>query len=224
MIVTVFDTETNGLPPSYNLEYENLNDWPHILQLSYIVYDIEDDKFLQFQDVIAKVNDKVSISPECTKIHGIDREMVLKKGVDLKPHIQDFLQWCEKSELIIGHNVEFDYKMISAEMMRWSQDGNKYFDEELKKFKYLKTFFCTMKSTVNLCNIKTKSKQGHTYTKYPTLSELHCKLFSRSPKNTHNALNDVLLCFRCFYKLKFNIDIVEKNQDLFTLLYHCIKL
>ena len=40
MKVLVFDTETTGLPKvKKTLVYMRLSKWPHIIQLSYIVYD-----------------------------------------------------------------------------------------------------------------------------------------------------------------------------------------
>jgi DNA polymerase-3 subunit epsilon len=218
MIVTVFDTETTGLPASYMLEDANLSSWPHILQLAYIVYDTEAHKFLEFMEIIVKLPSSVHISEESIRIHGISREMMTRSGVELAPQLTQFLTWCDMSELIIGHNVEFDYKMICAELMRlgWT--------EQLQTFKYYKKFFCTMKSTVNLCNIQSISKTGKQFTKFPSLTELHFHLFKTGLKNMHNALNDVLVCFRCFYKLKFDRDLLDDNQTFVVLLFNLLDL
>jgi DNA polymerase-3 subunit epsilon len=214
MIVTVFDTETTGLPASYMLEEANLNNWPHILQLAYIVYDTEAHKFLEFMEIIIKLPSSVNISEESIRIHGISRETMMIKGVEMGPHLTNFLTWCDMSELIIGHNVEFDYKMVCAELMRlgWA--------EQLQTFKYYKKFFCTMKSTVNVCNIQAVSKVGKQFTKFPSLTELHYHLFKIGLKNMHNAMNDVLVCFRCFYKLKFDRDLLDDNNSFVVLLYN----
>ena len=45
---------------------------------------------------------------------------------------------------------------------------------------------------------------GKTYLKYPTLSELHENLFHVKPKNMHNSMIDVLICLKCYEKIKFN--------------------
>lgn len=214
MIVTVFDTETTGLPASYTLEEANLNSWPHILQLAYIVYDTEAHKFLEFFDVVVKLPPSVHISKESIDIHGISHDTMMRNGVELGPQLTNFLLWCDMSELIIGHNVEFDYKMVCAELMRlgWT--------EQLQTFKYYKKFFCTMKSTVNLCNIQSISKTGKQFTKFPSLTELHYYLFKTGLKSMHNALNDVLVCFRCFYKLKFEKDLLDDNPTFVALLFN----
>ena len=54
--------------------------------------------------------------------------------------------------------------------------------------------------------------------KYPRLSELHHKLFGQSPTNIHNALIDILMCCRCYYKLEHKCDIMKTNSK-FAYLY-----
>ena len=44
MKVLVFDTETTGLPTERNASIMDLEKWPHILQLSYVVYDTDEKK------------------------------------------------------------------------------------------------------------------------------------------------------------------------------------
>ena len=44
--------------------------------------------------------------------------------------------------------------------------------------------------------------------------ELYQKMFGVTPKNLHNSLNDVIVCLRCFIKLKYEIDIVERSEEV----------
>jgi DNA polymerase III epsilon subunit-like protein len=219
MIVTVFDTETTGLPGSNHLDANNVHVWPHILQFSYIVYDTETDELREFQDVIVSIQSSIPISEESIQIHGITRDKIMKEGQNLIPHLINFLSWCEKSDLIVGHNVEFDFKMVCAELMR---QGN--MQTSLETFQKNSKFFCTMKSTTQLCQINAVSKTGKRYLKFPSLTELHQFLFKRDLQNMHNAMNDVLICFRCFYQLQFNVDIVEKNPIFYVLLFNLLKI
>jgi glycosyltransferase involved in cell wall biosynthesis len=46
------------------------------------------------------------------------------------------------------------------------------------------------------------------YKKFPKLVELYQKIFGVTPKNLHNSLNDVIVCLRCFIKLKYEIFIL----------------
>ena len=63
-------------------------------------------------------------------------------------------------------------------------------------------------------------KQIHdtgSYKKFPKQIELHEYLFPSSVINTsklHNSFNDILLCLRCYIKMIYDEDIIEKNTDL----------
>jgi len=65
---------------------------------------------------------------------------------------------------------------------------------------------CTMKTSVDLCNIEKINSRGP-YKKFPTLCELHEKLFNESPKNLHNSMVDVLICLKCYLKKDLDIDL-----------------
>lgn len=69
-----------------------------------------------------------------------------------------------------------------------------------------------MKNTIDLCKIIRKNYKGEPYYKYPRLCELHQFLFGKLPTNLHNAYIDILICLRCFYKLYFQTDILQKNK------------
>jgi DNA polymerase III epsilon subunit-like protein len=53
MKIIVFDTETTGLPPK-NRQCMDPAQWPHIVQLSYLIYDADTDKIQDLKDVIIK--------------------------------------------------------------------------------------------------------------------------------------------------------------------------
>ena len=67
--------------------------------------------------------------------------------------------------------------------------------------------YCTMKESIELCNITLVNRFGKPYLKFPKLLELHTKLFETTPHNLHNSFNDILVTLRCFMKLKYNIDL-----------------
>ena len=103
------------------------------------------------------------------------------------------------------------------------QEMYKYQTEDLDKDDYQeylnllidsKDIYCTMKESIALCAIETKDKFGRNYNKFPKLIELYQKLFQISPNNLHNSLNDVIVCLRCFMKLKYDKDIVEHSPEV----------
>lgn len=218
MKILVFDTETTGLPKSKELNVYSLHMWPYIVQFSYIVYDDVTHRILKIKDYIIKVPDDITISEESIKIHGITNEISQTKGVDLKIAFDEFMMDFENVDLVVGHNLEFDVKMVKAEIMRKIHYELIYFEKELYKdyFQIItdyKKYVCTMKESINLCSIEMVNKRGK-YMKFPKLSELHFKLFNYIPNNLHNSLNDVLVCLRCYCKLHNNVDILDSSVEL----------
>jgi len=207
MKVLVFDTETTGLPKSRYSDPINAHEFPHIVQLSYIIYDTERGSLLGLEDNIVCVPEGVIISEKCVSIHGITTEISLTKGITIKYALEKFMANVSKVDLIVGHNIEFDLKMILAEFMRMN---------DIVSFQMLqnfKQFCCTMQEGTDRCNLVSFDKNGKPYThpKFPNLGELHFHLFETTPQKLHNSLNDVVICLRCFHKLKYDTDICTIN-------------
>lgn len=214
MRVLVFDTETTGLPKSRLLSPDTLNLWPHIVQFSYIVYDTDDNQLIDINDEIVKIKEDMIIPDESSKIHGITTQMSHSKGIDIELVLIDFFARIKNVDTLIGHNVSFDIDMVKVELMRIVCDNKRVRDEVIVYKNYLHTLttfeniYCTLKNTIELCDIKAVSKYGKTYKKYPKLFELHQKLFSNvTLNNLHNSLNDIIVTLRCYIKLKYNKDL-----------------
>ena len=208
MKILVFDTETTGLPERTGGKYPLINDvnkWPYIIQLSYILYDLNLKKMLDCQDHIIKLPSNVIISEESTNIHGINRSLCNRKGISINYALEDFNNALNKADCIVAHNMSFDKRLIQVETFR---AGNK--DNFNQKSEY-----CTMKNNINFCAIERIGRNGDKYFKYPTLSELYKKMFHIIPKGTHDSMVDVLLCLRCYCKKIDGSDPVkEANNNL----------
>tara|TARA_B100001093_G_scaffold518010_1_gene601370 strand:+ start:2299 stop:2949 length:651 start_codon:yes stop_codon:yes gene_type:complete len=208
MKLLVFDTETTGLPKDKNASIISTNNWPYIVQLSYILYDTDLDLVLDYSDNIIKLPDNVFISKESENIHKISNEISRTKGVDIKILLKEFNDTLLKAHVIIAHNISFDKKMILVECIR-----NKL-EQNFTRNSTRKSEFCTMKNSVNICKIIKEKANGNTYFKYPKLVELHNHFFNSTPDNLHNSMVDILVCLRCYGKIKFNIDFYEVSQSL----------
>jgi DNA polymerase III epsilon subunit-like protein len=204
MRVLVFDTETTGLPTERNASIYHVDKWPYIIQLSYIIYCTETNKMNIINDYI-NIPDSVKISKESQEIHKISRN-TLKGGIDIENALKKFNYYSNNSELVVGHNVSFDKRMLMVEGIR-----NKIRVD-------ISESYCTMKNSIELCKIEKVGKDGEKYYKYPTLSELYEKLFNIIPKNTHDAFIDNLICMRCFCKMELKKDISETNEKIRDLL------
>jgi DNA polymerase-3 subunit alpha len=219
MKVLVFDTETSGLPKSKIINHSTQHLWPFIVQFSYVIFDDTSKNIIKIQDKIIKVKTYNVISEESIKFHGITNEISDTKGVNLIDVLTEFLSDLNKIDLIVGHNIEFDISMIKVELLRIVNEYEK--DETVKE--KLKSqleliinsdkVYCTMQKSIDMCKIERENSRGK-YFKFPSLTELHEKLFNVKPQSLHNSLNDVLITLRCFIKMYDDNDILEYNSEI----------
>lgn len=230
MLIFVFDTETTGLPKTKFINPFKLDEWPFIVQLSYTIFDTSINNIILIQDHIVKMENNVNICEESSNIHGITNEISKNKGMLINNVLEKFFYHMKDCDIIVGHNVSFDLNMIKVELLRMINLNMSYSDEYIKYIKLnlhylnnIKNIYCTLKESIELCNIQLISKAGNPYKKYPKLIELHKTLFQTIPNNLHNALNDILITLRCYMKMKHNIDI-NKNCITFNNVAESIKL
>lgn len=209
MRVLVFDTETTGLPKSKNISQESLHLWPHIVQFSYVIYDTEVNDIVETSDSIVKINDDVFIPEEVIKIHGITNEISKNNGINIIFVLHNFFGHLKTVDLLVGHNLSFDINMVKVELNRLIvENGTSIIHRwNLDLLTNFENIYCTMKESIELCNIQLVNRFGKPYFKFPKLLELHTKLFETTPYNLHNSFNDILVTLRCFMKLKYNIDL-----------------
>ena len=212
-VVLVFDTETTGLPER-NASIMDVEKWPHILQLSYIIYDTETKKLLELYDNLIKIPPSVIVTPGSEAIHHISRDMCWEKGVPLHEALSAFNKALDQADIIVGHNISFDKRLIMVECKRL------YMKQRFTVNGIQKPEYCTMKKSTDICKIEAISAGGEKYYKYPKLSELHLYLFEEEAHGTHNALADILICLRCYLKMVSDYDFVNDEDEDNDELYH----
>ena len=212
MKVLVFDTETTGLPQGYNVPYQQSHRWPYIVQLSFLLYDMEENKIIEEIDLIVDLPHGVDIPEESSNIHGITPAISRNQGLKIKDVLEIFHIAIQSVDYVVAHNIDFDRTMIKAECYR-----NGFHDLE-QMFTRDKQYFCTMLRSKNICNlIGISKKSGEEYVRYPKLMEVHEHLFNQTPKNLHDSFIDVIVCLRCFCKLTMHKDLCNINRRFNTL-------
>ena len=215
MKVIVLDVETTGLPEGRNISPRDTHKWPYVIQLSWLVFDVGKNKLVKCEDHIVALPKGYVVPSGSTLIHGITTERMREEGVDIKPLLAQFRADLKQCHTLIAHNIEFDKNMIEVEFYR---NGFKHGIANTRKIE-----FCTMLHGKTICNIE----MIHPYTgkkvlKFPKLLELHDTLFHSQPKNLHNSLVDIMVCFRCFYKMCWGTDVIEVNTSFSDLWkQHC---
>ena len=210
MLIICFDTETTGLPEGRHISIYETDKWPHIVQLSFMIYDTEKKEVVEEYDEIIKIGQEIELTPKSVEIHGITREIIEQRGIPIGDALRAFKRALHNSDCSIGHNLSFDKRLLIVEAIR-----NKGFDSNDNSNVQLHfgKEFCTMLNSVDVCKIKMLRKDGTNYHKYPTLLELHQYLFQIKPHNAHNSKVDVLICLRCYCKLAFNYDLSRESRQ-----------
>lgn len=179
-----FDTETTGLPRDWQAPLENLDNWPRLVQLAWLLTDKNGREIKSISKIIKP--EGYEIPEAAAAVHGISTARAQAEGVLLDPVLKEFTRAVDEAKILVAHNMSFDEKIMGAELLR-----KKY---EHKLFERPK--ICTMHSSTNYCRIE----NGYGY-KWPKLIELHQKLFNEAFDGAHDALADVKACARCFFEL-----------------------
>ncbi len=251
--ILVFDTETSGLPPNMpgkNWEEREekskkllsisdykksksewskyISQWPSIIQLSYILYDTEHPEDAKIFNKYIDLPEDVRITEESAAVHHITKESIAAADSINRAKIYDaldeFMDDVQQSDIVVGHNVQFDRKMVIAELTRVSK---KHKLHQIEKMMDDSNFICTMEVTQPVCNLKKESsyvdkKTGEVKVFYkikpPKLMEAYRHYFGYEPNSEalHDALIDVVVCLRVYCMSLENAFDVCGTNDIIT--------
>jgi DNA polymerase III subunit epsilon len=179
-----FDTETVGLPRNWKAPVTDLNNWPRLVQLAYLVYDGTGNLLASKNSIIRP--EGFTIPTDASRIHGITTEIAQARGISLASVLSDFQSHFTTCSHLVAHNMSFDEKIVGAEFLRCG----------LPNTIPAKKRICTMQATTDFCGIP-----GMYGNKWPKLSELHYKLFKEDFDEAHNAAVDIQITAKCFWEL-----------------------
>ena len=182
-----FDTETTGLPARYDVPCSDTYNWPRMVQLSWIVTDRNGTVIRKSDNIIKPFG--FTIPADASNLHDITTSKALLEGKDLRTVVEQFMGELANVSYVVGHNVEFDTNIVGAELYRLGMSGS---DLQYKQS------ICTMKSTVDYCQIPQFRYGSY---KFPKLQELHKKLFGYEFDDAHNSMCDVEATMKCFFEL-----------------------
>jgi DNA polymerase III epsilon subunit-like protein len=185
----VFDTETNGaVKTDGSLDMFN----QRVVQLAWIL-SYSDGTEIKKNHIISGAT-----TIHCRVPHNITMRDIRTHGKDFSIVVDDFASDVMGAKRIIGHNVDFDIRMVTKEMIRRNIPSDK-----LIKDMYSKKVD-TMHIHTDVCKIPKKyGKKGY---KWPKLEEVYKHYFNEFPTGTlHDALYDcevTLSCYREYKNLK----------------------
>ena len=179
MRILVFDTETSGLNPQWNV----------ILQLSYQI--VDSDSWATQKNVnhyFSWPENKARVSYEAIDVNGLTEDFLAGKQLaDRKVALEEFVKDKDSCDLLVAHNLEFDKKFIIASCR---EEGVKFANSGWAKS------YDTMKRTTSYCQIPKDWGSGY---KWPKLTELaDCLYIDYSNIPLHDSAGDVELTKLCF--------------------------
>jgi DNA polymerase-3 subunit alpha len=182
----IYDTETTGLPRNYEAPVNDLENWPRLVQLAWQLHD-EKGELVKAEGHIIKP-DNFTIPFNAEKVHGITTDFARREGTELKVVLGKFSEAVAGCQVIAGHNLDFDQKIVGAEFIRMGM-------EDLTTNKVP---ICTKTESIDYCAIPGGLGGGY---KWPQLGELHQKLFNEGFEEAHNASADAIATARCFFEM-----------------------
>lgn len=182
----IFDTETTGLPRDYNAPMSDVDNWPRLVQIAWQLHDAR-GKLLSNHNYIIRP-EGFTIPYNAEKVHGISTKRALAEGHDLKEILQIFREDVIQAKFLVGHNIGFDINVVGSEYLR-AELVMPLGDKAELDTKDISTDFCAL-----------PGGKGGKF-KWPTLTELHKKLFGVGFDDAHDAAYDVDATARCFFGL-----------------------
>lgn len=182
--VLFIDTETSGML----LRRAPLSDpsQPHIVQIATLFRDGPGGTVSQRVNLIRP--DGWTIQPGAGRVHGITLEQCEETGVPLRDALRNLAGLIERADVVVAHNVEFDFVMLEIEEERAGVETG------IRRARS----YCTMTAATETCGLPGR----HGGFKWPTLAEAHQFLCHAGFDNQHDALADVLACSDVFDALK----------------------
>jgi DNA polymerase-3 subunit epsilon len=190
-MILAFDTETTGLP-EWKLPSDDPSQ-PHVIQFAGILLDGQGNE-VDVLSTLVKPRRDATMHPLAYEAHGISLQQAYDEGIEATALLDWFMDAIGKVGLIIGHNVQFDVRLMRILSARWR--GVKWDNPH--------PLFCTMKRSTALVNLPPTAKMiavGRTNPKPPKLSEAYEHFFGDALEGAHDALVDVRASVRVFNHL-----------------------
>jgi DNA polymerase III epsilon subunit-like protein len=181
----VFDVETTG---KIN-KGKPVSEQPHIIQLSFVVYDLAEHCVVRTFDSYIKIPHQVELSNFICEFTGASRAKC-DAGLDIVDALKAFYDaysWCDG---LVAHNIEFDTQLIAFELERNRSrflDVAPYclsiFNQDLEKVRGMERY-CTMKKGTKMCALEQAP-----IVKLPNVNK---NIVADPSSNLHSSLMDMV--------------------------------
>ena len=185
MNILVLDTETTGLIRDYSSP-----DAPHLAAIAACIYSTDVHRVQSSLNLMIRP-DGWEMPAEAEAVNNLSTDHLVEFGVPLQVALDAFTFFIAPAQLIVGHNVVFDVKMIASALYRLDRLNET--DEWLK----LNTY-CTMTKAKPIVQAKTATGRS----KNPKLTEAYEFMFERPLNNSHSANADMVATLELYLALQ----------------------
>ncbi len=182
--ILFFDTETTGVPKDYKASYEDVDNWPRVIQLAWILASEDGTIIAQHCDLVKPDGWEIPKEDFWIK-NGYSTEKSLEEGTPIQTILEWFYQAKTEADIICGHNLTFDHRIMWAEFIRAGMTPRSGMPK-----------ICTMMKGTSLCRLP-----GTRGFKWPKLEELYYFLFNKFFDNAHDAGADIKATMECFFEM-----------------------
>lgn len=129
-LILVFDTETTGLGTggeSSVTEASNLDNWPIIVQLAFILYNPVTMEIVaqseEGNDIIKLKESQYPIPQGSVDVHGVTDERSRAEGRSIEVAMDEFIAAYNRTSALVAHNTPYDVNVVCAELLRLIGDS-----------------------------------------------------------------------------------------------------
>lgn len=190
-----YDTETQGLP-LFNEPSEDPRQ-PHIVQLGALLVDLDTRKVLQSIDLTICPTDW-EIPDDVAQIHGITTAHAKSHGVYERVALEVFLDLWRRASVRIGHNEQFDARIIRIALSRFQTNCT---PEDWKAGKAE----CTQALSTPILKLPPTERMraaGRTHHKSANLREAYKHFYGSDLVGAHSAMADAQACQYVYFAIK----------------------
>lgn len=182
MHYVIFQTEVTELPKHWDTLIGDLNKWPRLVQIAWIVCNGHTGEKIRAADYIIRPVG-FTIPPHSSDVHGITQERAMKDGVTLRSAMKEFAGAVKDADSLLSFNMKLNERVVTAELLR-----NRIINSYAEKKR-----ICIMETGAPFCKLP-----GN---KPPTLEDLYQTLFNAQFPEKHNARIDAEAAAKCYFEM-----------------------
>lgn len=187
----IFDISANGKPKNWKRPATDIFNWPRLIHLSWLLYNKDRELVDSRNHIIEPKGFK--ITSEIERKSKITPEK-LEEAVPVMDALMDFAEVLDEAEYVIAHNMRLCEGVIGAEFSRAS----------LRHSLDTADKYCLMQEATWFCKIPGKDGKY----KWPSLQDIHTKIFEARYANAGDAQTDVATATVCFFAL-LDLEAIE---------------